>query len=74
MWKVASRSGKRYADCCTFLLIYLLTRSQPRASLESLEKGSNPQEKSKDDKKKKEKKGMLSGLFKRKDKKKTIDE
>ena len=39
-----------------------------RASLETAEKTSLPEEKAKDDKKKKEKKGMLSGLFKRKDK------
>ncbi|KAL9631993.1 MAG: hypothetical protein Q9164_005584, partial [Protoblastenia rupestris] len=39
-----------------------------RASLESLEK-DGPSEKSKDDKKKKEKRGMLGGMFKRKDKK-----
>ncbi|KAJ5226203.1 hypothetical protein N7468_007428 [Penicillium chermesinum] len=48
---------------------------EPRASLESLEKGSS-HDKGKEDKKRKEKKsGMLSGLFKRKDKKKSsVDE
>ncbi|KAI4092553.1 MAG: hypothetical protein LQ344_003399 [Seirophora lacunosa] len=40
-----------------------------RPSIESLEKGSSSPEKSKDDRKRKEKKGMLSGFFKRKDKK-----
>lgn len=47
-----------------------------RGSFESIDKASGPQEKSKDDKKRKEKKpGMLSGLFKRKDKKsKSTDE
>ena len=39
-----------------------------RPSLENAEKTSLPEERAKDDKKKKEKKGMLSGLFKRKDK------
>ncbi|KAI9718109.1 MAG: hypothetical protein M1812_004367 [Candelaria pacifica] len=43
---------------------------KPRGSLENLEKSASPPDKAKDDKKKKEKKsGMLSGLFKRKDKK-----
>lgn len=47
-----------------------------RGSFESIDKASGPQEKSKEDKKRKEKKpGMLSGLFKRKDKKsKSTDE
>lgn len=40
-----------------------------RVSLDSLEKGQLPAEKVKEEKKRKEKKGMLSGLFKRKDKK-----
>lgn len=41
-----------------------------RGSFESLDKGAAPQEKVKDDKKRKDKKsGMLSGFFKRKDKK-----
>ncbi|MCJ1462555.1 hypothetical protein MMC07_001157 [Pseudocyphellaria aurata] len=40
-----------------------------RVSLDSLEKAQSPPEKAKEDKKRKEKKGMLSGLFKRKDKK-----
>ncbi|KAL8987966.1 MAG: hypothetical protein Q9177_002891 [Variospora cf. flavescens] len=40
-----------------------------RPSIDSLEKGSSSPEKSKDDRKRKEKKGMLSGFFKRKDKK-----
>ncbi|KAI9837330.1 MAG: hypothetical protein M1819_000404 [Sarea resinae] len=43
---------------------------KPRTSTETLEKTVSPPEKAKDDKKKKEKKaGMLSGLFKRKDRK-----
>lgn len=43
---------------------------KPRGSFETIDKGSTAQEKTKDDKKRKEKKpGMLSGLFKRKDKK-----
>lgn len=47
-----------------------------RGSFESIDKASGPQEKPKDDKKRKDKKsGMLSGLFKRKDKKsKSTDE
>lgn len=47
-----------------------------RGSFESIDKTPGPQEKSKDEKKRKEKKpGMLSGLFKRKDKKsKSTDE
>ncbi|KAI4099135.1 MAG: hypothetical protein L6R37_006091 [Teloschistes peruensis] len=46
-----------------------------RPSLESLEKNAPSPEKSKDDKKRKEKKGMLSGFFKRKDKKgKSVDD
>ncbi|KAJ5727812.1 hypothetical protein N7493_005632 [Penicillium malachiteum] len=41
-----------------------------RGSFESLEKAAGPQDKAKDEKKRKDKKpGMLSGLFKRKDKK-----
>lgn len=40
-----------------------------RPSIDSLEKGASSPEKSKDDRKRKEKKGMLSGFFKRKDKK-----
>lgn len=40
-----------------------------RPSIDSLEKGTSSPEKSKDDRKRKEKKGMLSGFFKRKDKK-----
>ncbi len=40
-----------------------------RVSLDSLEKGQAPPEKAKEEKRRKEKKGMLSGLFKRKDKK-----
>lgn len=40
-----------------------------RPSIDSLEKGSSSPEKSKDDRKRKEKKGMLGGFFKRKDKK-----
>ncbi|KAL8770975.1 MAG: hypothetical protein Q9209_003394 [Squamulea sp. 1 TL-2023] len=40
-----------------------------RPSIDSLEKSSGSPDKSKDDKKRKEKKGMLSGFFKRKDKK-----
>lgn len=50
---------------------------KPRASLDSLEKGANPQEKlkEKEEKKRKEKKsGMLSGLFKRKKSKDDVDE
>ncbi len=43
---------------------------KPRGSLENLEKSTSPPDKAKEDKRKKEKKsGMLSGLFKRKDKK-----
>ncbi|KAI9698782.1 MAG: hypothetical protein M1836_003892 [Candelina mexicana] len=43
---------------------------KPRGSLENLEKSVSPPDKTKEDKKRKEKKsGMLSGLFKRKDKK-----
>ena len=42
--------------------------SRQRPSLEAFEKMIGPEDKVKDDKKKKEKKGMLSGLFKRKDK------
>lgn len=43
---------------------------KPRGSLDTLDKVSSPPEKGKEDKKRKEKKsGMLSGLFKRKDKK-----
>ncbi|KAL8717232.1 MAG: hypothetical protein Q9225_005506 [Loekoesia sp. 1 TL-2023] len=46
-----------------------------RPSIDSLEKGSSSPEKSKDDRKRREKKGMLSGFFKRKDKKgRTLDE
>ncbi|KAL8806397.1 MAG: hypothetical protein Q9200_005053 [Gallowayella weberi] len=46
-----------------------------RPSIESFEKGPSSPEKSKDDKKRKEKKGMLSGFFKRKDKKgRNLDE
>ena len=40
-----------------------------RPSLDSLEKTTSPQDKAKEDRRRKEKKGMLSGLFKRKDKK-----
>ncbi|CAL8574249.1 protein phosphatase regulator [Xanthoria parietina] len=40
-----------------------------RPSIDSLEKNSTSPEKSKDDRKRKEKKSMLSGFFKRKDKK-----
>ncbi|KAL9610046.1 MAG: hypothetical protein Q9167_005231 [Letrouitia subvulpina] len=40
-----------------------------RPSLDSLEKAASPPEKGKDDRKRKEKKGMLGGIFKRKDKK-----
>ncbi|KAL8690109.1 MAG: hypothetical protein Q9218_004377 [Villophora microphyllina] len=40
-----------------------------RPSIDSLEKNASSPEKSKDDRKRKEKKGMLSGFFKRKDKK-----
>lgn len=49
---------------------------EPRGSLESLEGKSSSQDKAKEDKKRKDKKsGMLSGLFKRKDKKgKSIDD
>ena len=43
---------------------------KPRASLDNLDKVSTPPEKGKEDKKRRERKsGMLSGLFKRKDKK-----
>jgi hypothetical protein len=42
--------------------------ARQRPSLETFDKTLGPEEKGKDDKKKKEKKGMLSGLFKRKDK------
>lgn len=46
-----------------------------RGSFESIDKASTPQEKTKDDKKRKDKKpGMLSGLFKRGKKTKSIDE
>jgi len=46
-----------------------------RGSFESIDKASTPQEKTKDDKKRKDKKpGMLSGLFKRGKKNKSIDE
>ncbi|KAL9598839.1 MAG: hypothetical protein Q9219_004258, partial [cf. Caloplaca sp. 3 TL-2023] len=46
-----------------------------RPSIDSLEKGSSSPEKSKDDRKRREKKGMLSGFFKRKDKKgRSVDE
>ncbi|CAG8110798.1 unnamed protein product [Penicillium salamii] len=50
---------------------------EPRGSLDSLEKGTNPQDKAKEkeEKKRKEKKsGMLSGLFKRKKNKDDVDE
>lgn len=49
---------------------------EPRGSLESLEGKSSSQDKTKEEKKRKDKKsGMLSGLFKRKDKKgKSIDD
>ncbi|OQE23887.1 hypothetical protein PENSTE_c008G03762 [Penicillium steckii] len=49
---------------------------EPRGSLESLESKSSSQDKTKEEKKRKDKKsGMLSGLFKRKDKKgKSIDD
>ncbi|KAI2701940.1 hypothetical protein CBS147332_7716 [Penicillium roqueforti] len=50
---------------------------EPRGSLESIEKGSNSQDKTKDkeEKKRKDKKpGMLSGLFKRKKSKDDIDD
>ena len=40
-----------------------------RGSLDSLEKAQLPPERAKEEKKRKEKKGMLSGLFKRKDRK-----
>lgn len=40
-----------------------------RPSIDSLEKSSSSPEKSKDERKRREKKGMLSGFFKRKDKK-----
>jgi hypothetical protein len=51
--------------------------SKPRASLDSIEKGTNPQDKlkEKEEKKRKEKKsGMLSGLFKRKKSKDDVDD
>lgn len=53
-----------------------LTTLKPRGSLESLEGKNSSQDKAKEDKKRKDKKsGMLSGLFKRKDKKgKSIDD
>jgi hypothetical protein len=50
---------------------------KPRGSFESIEKGTNPQEKlkEKEEKKRKEKKsGMLSGLFKRKKSKDDVDD
>jgi len=50
---------------------------KPRGSLESIEKGANPQDKlkEKEEKKRKEKKsGMLSGLFKRKKSKDDVDD
>ncbi|OGE56430.1 hypothetical protein PENARI_c003G11756 [Penicillium arizonense] len=48
---------------------------EPRGSFESIEKGSNSQDKIKEDKKRKDKKpGMLSGLFKRKKSKDEVDE
>lgn len=55
---------------------HFLTVVKPRGSLESLESKSSSQDKFKEDKKRKDKKsGMLSGLFKRKDKKgKSIDD
>lgn len=49
------------------MLMQLQLRNRP--SIDSLEKNSSSPEKSKDDRKRKEKKGMLSGFFKRKDKK-----
>ena len=57
--------------CCVTHLLTWLNKQQvkTRASLDSLEKGQLPAEKVKEEKKRKEKKGMLSGLFKRKDKK-----
>lgn len=57
--------------CCLIHLLTWLNKLQvkTRASLDSLEKGQLPAEKVKEEKKRKEKKGMLSGLFKRKDKK-----
>lgn len=57
--------------CCLTHLLTWLNKQQvkTRASLDSLEKGQLPAEKVKEEKKRKEKKGMLSGLFKRKDKK-----
>ena len=63
---------KRYAlEGCLVAKKPLLTQIQlrTRPSIDSLEKGSSSPEKSKDDRKRKEKKGMLSGFFKRKDKK-----
>jgi hypothetical protein len=53
----------------------MLTLIQPRGSFESIEKGSNPQDKLKEDKKRKDKKpGMLSGLFKRKKSKDDVED
>ncbi|KAL8946702.1 MAG: hypothetical protein Q9222_006936 [Ikaeria aurantiellina] len=49
------------------MLTRLKLRNRP--SIDSIEKTMSSPEKSKDDKKRKEKKGMLSGFFKRKDKK-----
>ena len=52
------------------LVLNSIKQLKPRGSLDTLDKVSSPPEKGKDDKKRKEKKsGMLSGLFKRKDKK-----
>lgn len=48
-------------------LIFVQLRNRP--SIDSLEKGSSSPEKSKDDRKRKEKKSKLGGFFKRKDKK-----
>ncbi|KAL8908144.1 MAG: hypothetical protein Q9207_000967 [Kuettlingeria erythrocarpa] len=47
----------------------LLRDDSSSPSIDSLEKGSSSPEKSKDERKRREKKGMLSGFFKRKDKK-----
>ena len=51
-------------------MLKTIEQLKPRGSLDTLEKAVSPPEKGKEDKKRKEKKsGMLSGLFKRKDKK-----
>jgi hypothetical protein len=58
----------RIADVSHIIKLIFLDQLKTRVSLDSLEKDDPPQ-KGKEDKKKKEKRGMLGGMFKRKDKK-----